>query len=117
MRFIPLACLLLLAGCAENATDTGISRARAISIAEAHCPEYPGRFPVVDRSEWSSSSRCWAVSLTNHKRKRGKVFKINRNGDLLDIAGIDLDEESWHYNRFDAPYQHYGQGPWYGYYW
>jgi len=49
----PLLLLALgLAGCVtDDVKETGISRSRAIAIAENHCPQYPDRFGYVDRAE------------------------------------------------------------------
>jgi len=109
--FIPLACFVLLAGCAtDDLQETGISRRTAESIAENHCPQYPDRFGYVDRSEWNSDGQYWLVALTDRDGDHGRAFKISRHGSIIDSHEINRTED----NGDDyGPSHHLG----YWYYW
>lgn len=83
-KFILLAGCLLLAACAgEDIKETGITRERAISIAKSKCPEYPDRFNFVDKAEWIPEKGYWAVLLDDRSGDHGRVYKIDRNGEVV----------------------------------
>lgn len=106
----PLGLCLILAGCAtDDVKETGISRSRAIAIAENHCPQYPDRFGYVDRAEWNPDGRYWLVALTDRDGDHGRVYKIGPRGGVIDSHGIDRGPED------DYGPRHYGYGyGWYG---
>ena len=112
LKYLPFVCLLLVAGCAESTKDTGISRSRAIAIAEANCKQYPDRFSEVDRSEWNDAGHYWLVSLTDRDGDHGKAFKINRHGEIIDTRDINREDTDRHYDDDYYSHRHYG----YGYY-
>jgi len=107
--------ILLLAGCmfvaacapVDNVKVTGITQARAISIAKTHCPEYPDRFNFVDKAEWIPEKGYWAVMLDDRSGDHGRVYKIDRNGDI--VGTRDINEERGGYDD-SGPYR---RGWWY----
>jgi hypothetical protein len=100
---------LLLAGCAEDLKETGISRSTAVGIAERNCPQYPDTYSYVDRSEWNPDGHFWLVAITDRDGAHGRVFKISRGGKIVDSHKIDRPDD-----YYDGP-RHLGYG--YGYYW
>lgn len=113
LTLIPLACLLLLAGCSEMGSRHGISRSRAISIAENHCKEYPARFSEVDRAEYNDDGHFWTVALTDTYGDHGRVYKINDAGGVIGTETIDRGGREGRHDDYygDRPYHHWG------YYW
>ena len=97
---------ILLAACAEDIKETGITRARAIIIAKQACPEYPDRFNFVDRAEWVPEKGFWAVLLDDRSGRNGRVYKIDRNGAIVGTRDITDDRPPGYY---DGPY--YGGPP------
>ena len=85
---ILLGCLLLAACADEDIKETGISRQRAISIAKSTCKEYPDRFSFVDRAEWVPEKHFWAVELADASGDNGRVYKINRDGEIVGTRDI-----------------------------
>ena len=111
---IPLTSLVplpsLLAGCAtEDIKETGISRSRAIAIAENHCPQYPDKYGYVDRAEWNPDGHYWMVAITDRDGDHGKAYKVSRGGEVIDAHVIDRGE------RRDDDY--YGPGRYWYYGW
>src|SRR5271170_7619237 len=94
-----VGCLLLMAcGAVVDVRDTGITRARAISIAKSKCPEYPDRFNFVDRAEWIPEKGYWAVLLDDRSGDHGRVYKINRNGEIVGTRDINEDHGGYYDN-------------------
>jgi hypothetical protein len=109
LLFIPITLCIFLAGCAtDDLQETGISRARAIAVAENHCPQYPDRFGYVDRAEWNPDGRYWLVALTDRDGDHGRAFKINRHASIIDTHVITRTDDT-----DDGPSHHLG----YWYYW
>ena len=103
-----LSCIILAACVDEDIKETGISRERAISIAKSNCKEYPDRFSFVDRAEWIPEKHFWAVELDNRSGDEGRVYKIDRNGNIVGTRDIN---ERRRYDDDDAgPYR---RGWWY----
>ena len=99
---LSLALCLLLAGCLGDEKETGISRSKAIAIAENHCSQYPDRFGYVDRSEWNPDGHYWMIALTDRDGDHGRAYKISPGGSVIDSHVID---------RSDSDYDHgYGGG-------
>ncbi len=85
---------IFLAACATAPEDikvTGITRERAISIAKTHCPEYPDRFNFVDKAEWIPEKSYWAVKLDDRSGDHGRVYKINRDGEIVGTRDVNED--------------------------
>jgi hypothetical protein len=118
-KLLTLSLCVLLAACAPDIKETGISRERAITIAKQACPEYPDRFNFVDKAEWVPEKGFWAVLLDNQSATNGRVYKINRNGVIVGTRDITHDRPLGYY---DGPYNggpyygggYYGGGPYYG---
>ncbi|HWB58005.1 MAG TPA: hypothetical protein VG733_00870 [Chthoniobacteraceae bacterium] len=89
------ACSLLAACAGEDIKETGITRERAISIAKSNCPEYPDRFNFVDQAEWVPEKGYWAVLLDDRSRDHGRVYKINRNGEIVGKRDINEAESDY----------------------
>jgi hypothetical protein len=100
---------IFLAACAapDDIKQTGITRERAISIAKSNCPEYPDRFNFVDKAEWVPEKGYWAVMLDDRSGDHGRVYKINRNGDVVGTRNINEDHGG------DDDYGPYHRGWWY----
>ena len=101
--------LLLIVGCiflaaCASVQETGITRSEAIRIAKQACPEYPDRFSFVDKAEWVPEKGFWAVLLDDQSGYHGRVYKINRNGEI--VSTRDIDEVH--------PVGYYDNGPYYG---
>lgn len=89
-KFILLAGCLFLAACVgEDIKETGITRERAISIAKSKCPEYPDRFSFIDKAEWVPEKGYWAVMIDDRSGDHGRVYKINRNGEVVGTRDIN----------------------------
>ncbi len=84
-----VGCLFLAACVDEDIKETGITRARAISIAKTHCPEYPDRFNFVDGADWIPEKGYWAVLLDDRSGDHGRVYRINRNGEIVGTRDIN----------------------------
>lgn len=100
----------LLAACAtEDIKTTGISRSKAIQIAEQNCKEYPDHYGYMDSAEWNAKGHYWMVDLTDYRGGHGKTYKINGEGKVVgvDKIGSGSDERD-SYDRYDRPYRHYG---------
>jgi hypothetical protein len=117
--------LLLVVGCVFLAAcadikETGITRASAIAIAKRACPEYPDTFSFVDRAEWIPEKGFWAVELGDRSGFHGRVYKVDRNGEIVGTRDIDKAHPVGYYDG-PGPYGGppvvvgvYGPGP-YGY--
>ena len=86
--------LLLIIGCiflaaCASVQETGITRGQAIKIAKTACPEYPDRFPFMDRAQWVPEKGYWAILLSDQSTLHGRVYKINRNGQIVGTRDID----------------------------
>jgi len=104
-----VSCILLAACAGEDLKETGISRERAISIAKSSCKEYPDRFSFVDKAEWIPEKHFWAVELADRSGFNGKVYKINRNGEI--VGTRDISDNHRRYDDDNAgPYR---RGWWY----
>lgn len=103
-----IGCIFLAACAAEDIKETGITRERAISIAKSACKEYPDRFSFVDRAEWIPEKHFWAIELADRSGFNGKVYKINRNGEIVGTREINDDRR-----RYDDDYGPYRRGWWY----
>jgi len=100
----------MLAACeTENISETGITRATAISIAERHCPEYPDRFDYVDRAEWDPDTKFWRVAITDEPGYHGRSFKISPAGTIIGSRVIDRGDGD--HDDYYGP-GHYGYGFW-----
>lgn len=111
-KILAFAGCVLLAGCAgESLQETGISRSRAINIAEASCKEYPDRYSYVDRAEWNPEGHYWLVVLADRSGDRSKIYKISRGGEV--ISSKTSAEES---RRDDYDDGYYGRRHHYWYY-
>lgn len=111
---ILVGCSLLTACAVEDIRETGITRDRAISIAKTHCKEYPDRFSFVDRAEWIPEKKFWAVELSDHSGDHGRVYKINRNGEVVGSRNVN-DARGYDRGYYDDGY---GPGPYRrGYWW
>jgi hypothetical protein len=98
-----ISCILLAACAGEDLKETGISRERAISIAKSACKEYPDRFSFVDKAEWIPEKHFWAVELADRSGFNGRVYKINRNGEIVGTRDIAADHRR--YDDGDGPYR------------
>jgi hypothetical protein len=78
-----LSCVLLFGCAGDDVQGNGITRARAISIAKSHCPEYPDRFSFVDRAQWIPEKSCWVVLLADRSGNHGRLYKINSKGEII----------------------------------
>lgn len=103
--------IFLLSACA-SIQETGISRAQAIRIAKQACPEYPDQFPYVDRAEWVPEKGFWAVYLDDQSGLHGRVYKINRNGEIVGTRDVDEAHPLGYYDG--PPPGPYYPGPYYG---
>lgn len=112
--------LLLIAGClfltaCADIKETGISRGQAITIAKQACPEYPNRFPFVDRVEWISEKGFWTVQLDDESGNHGRIYEVNRNGVVVGTQDFKQPRPQVYYG---GPYPYYGSpyydGPYYG---
>src|SRR5579862_8116020 len=92
-KLLVIAGCLMLAACAplDDVKETGITRDRAVSIAKAHCPEYPDRFGFVDRVQWVPEKGYWAVLLDDRSQDHGRVYHINREGQVVGTRDINRD--------------------------
>ena len=88
-----ISCLFLLGCAGEDIKETGITRARAISIAQSHCPEYPDRFGFVDRAQWVPEKGYWAVLLDDRSGDHGRVYKINSQGEIVGTRDVNQDRD------------------------
>ena len=96
-----VSCVFLVACATDDVKETGVTRDRAISIAKSKCPEYPDTFSFVDRAEWVPEKGFWAVELADRSGDHGRVYRINRNGEV--IGTKDINEER-HYDDNGGPY-------------
>jgi hypothetical protein len=96
---------IFLAACAD-VKETGITRTQAITIAKQACPEYPDQFSFVDKAEWVPEKGFWAVLLDDRSGFHGRVYKINRDGQIVGTRDID---EAHPQGYYDGPY--YGGPP------
>jgi hypothetical protein len=100
---------MFLAACAvEDIKETGITRERAISIAKQACKEYPDRYSYIDRAEWIPEKKFWAVEIADRDGYKGKLYKINRNGEVVGSREISDDR-----NDDRGGYGPYRRGWWY----
>ncbi|MEI8340272.1 MAG: hypothetical protein WCH43_01910, partial [Verrucomicrobiota bacterium] len=83
-----LLCTLFAACASEDIKVTGITRSKAIQIAETNCKEYPDRFAYMDSAEWNSTGHFWVVELTDYRGGHGKTFKINGQGKVIGVETI-----------------------------
>jgi len=107
-KLLALSLCIFLAACADDIKETGITKAQAIVVAKRACPEYPDQFNFVDKAEWIPEKGFWAVLLDDRSGDHGRVYKINRNGEIVGTRDIDVEHPPGYY---DGPY--YG-GPYYG---
>lgn len=105
---------LLLAGCAgESISETGISRNRAINIAEASCKEYPDRYSYVDRAEWNPAGHYWLVVLADRSGDHSKIYKISRGGEVISSKSTSDERRR---DAYDDDEGYYGRRHHYWYY-
>jgi len=104
-----LSCIILAACAGEDIKETGITRERAISIAKTSCKEYPDRFSFVDKAEWIPEKHFWAVELADRSGFNGRVYKINRNGEI--VGTHDIADNHRRYDDDNAG--PYARGWWY----
>jgi len=114
-----LSCMFL--GACASVQETGITRAEAIRIAKAACPEYPLRFPFMDRAEWVPEKGIWAVLLDDQSGLYGRVYQINREGQIVGTRDVDPGHPLGYYDGppvgpapYPAPYPGPYPGPYYG---
>ncbi|HWB58007.1 MAG TPA: hypothetical protein VG733_00880 [Chthoniobacteraceae bacterium] len=107
---LALGCCMLLGACA-NIQETGISRSQAITIAKRACPEYPDRFGFVDKAEWVPEKGFWAVLLDDQSGLHGRVYKIDRNGQIVGTRDVD---DSHPVGYYDVPPPGYYAPGYYG---
>lgn len=103
-----LLCTLLAACATEDIKVTGITRSRAIQIAENNCKEYPDRFGYMDSAEWNHAGHYWVVELTDYRGGHGKTFKINGQGKVIGVEKIGSGQDDRDRDYYDRPYRHYG---------
>jgi len=86
---LPLVLCAVLAGCAsDSVSETDISRATAISIAERHCPQYPDQYGYVDHADWMTDGGYWLVAITDRDGDVGQAFKISHAGVVIDSGSL-----------------------------
>jgi hypothetical protein len=105
----PALCLLLGGCLGDDIKETGISRSRAIAIAENHCSQYPDRFGYVDRAEWNPDGHYWMVALTDRDSDHGRAYKISPGGNVIDSHVIDRSDSDYDHGY----YRGYGPGSWF----
>lgn len=108
-KLLLLISCVLLAACAaqEDIKETGISRERAISIAKTSCKEYPDRFGFVGNVDWIPEKKYWAVQLEDRSGDNGRVYKINRKGNVIGTRNYTANDD---YGPGPGPYR---RGWWY----
>ncbi len=95
LRYFALIACLFLAACAEEDIKvTGITREKAIFIAQSACKEYPDRFSYMDYAEWDRDGHYWVVELTDRSGDIGRAYKINRSGTVVDTHDISAGRDS-----------------------
>lgn len=96
-KLILLVSCLFLAACAavDDTQETGITRERAISIAKSKCPEYPDTFDFVDKAEWVPEKGYWAVLLDDRSGDHGRVYKINKEGEVVGTRNVNDTHEDY----------------------
>lgn len=110
--------LLILAGCillgaCASIQETGISRSEAIRIAKQACPEYPAKFEFVDKAQWVPEKGFWSVELDDQSGYHGRVYNINRTGQVVGTVEINEKRPVVYYD-VPPPAPYYYGGPYYG---
>ena len=100
-------CALLAACATEDVKVTGITRHQATEIAKENCKEYPDRYGYIDSAEWLAGAHYWVVRITDYRGGRGKLYKINRSGKVIDVEKIGSSSGGGD-DYDDHPYRHYG---------
>jgi hypothetical protein len=90
---------LLLTACGTpGVKTTGVNSDSAVQIAQSSPQNAHDNFAQDNRSDWDNERKCWFVELDDVSGYYGRVYKIDRSGQIIASKAVDyriLDDDYW----------------------